>query len=208
MQTLRYGIALGFDNAKSSWQGSGLTSVFDLSGINVAAAGTLAYTLLYMPLVNQQAARLKNSDQLPNLEPIGGVLAAAVGNRVVGSAAKPLGTLQQAFFVHLTAAGGVYNPAATVTATLAVRSVVGGVVGAESLISAPLNLTTAPNGVDAFTLVATDGRGVSLDGAAVPTNPPIHLYGGDVLYVKVNNAQAGAFTVPTGNNFGLVLDWA
>ncbi len=184
----RYGISQG-DLGESSWQHAMDLADFG-QAVVPATTGVVRVVNAVIPLVNNSVL-LKSPDPYPSDLP-GGKLTVANGNRQIGSGRLAFMFLTGVFVVHITGAGAVYQPPATATINVQVRSTVTTVIGNADLL-ATLNATTAANAVDQAAIAAPASRQVSIEGASLATVAA--LFNGDSLYTELANTNVGALTV-------------
>jgi hypothetical protein len=147
---------------------------------NITAAATVRTGFNVFPLINPAAA-LGSPDPEPFQLP-GGTLTAVVGDRQIGSSRLPLVVVIGAYVVHITAAAGVFQPAAT-TLNIRVVNAVTTVAGAFTT-EATLAINAAVNFIDQVPITATTGRGIAtLDGRAL-TNV-FAAFNGDAIFAEL-----------------------
>jgi hypothetical protein len=170
----RWAEALGLLGAKGGWD-IDCMPVADFGNITAAATVRTGFNIL--PLVNPATSVLRSPDPEPFQEP-GGTLTAVNGDRQIGSGYQPLAILIGAYVVHATAAGAVFQPAAT-TINIRVMNAVTTVAGAFTTL-ATLVINTAVNFIDQIPVIGTTGRFVSQDGGA--NAAAAALFNGDTVF--------------------------
>jgi hypothetical protein len=176
----RFQMSLGLQGRESGWTIDNAT-VADFG--NIPGAATVRAGLTTFPLSNPMHV-------LGSLDPEPfelSTLTAITGDRQVGTSSQPIALLMGCFIVHVTAAGAVYQPAAT-TINIRVISTNAAVGGAFTTL-ATLVVNTAANFVDVIPITATTGRTVSITGTSL-TNIA-GLFNGDSLFAEL---VAGAAT--------------
>lgn len=192
----RWEISSGLLGKESGWDIDTMP-IADFGNVNLAAAGTVRSGFNYFPLVNP-AHIIKSPDNMPFENP-GGTLAAASGDRQIGSSTQPMALLVGAYLVHVTAAGAVYQPAGT-TVNVRVVNSVNAVAGALTTL-ATINAATAANFADVMPIVAPAGRTFSPEG--LPNAAAATIYNGDALFAEI--VTTGALNVQ-GNILYIMLE--
>lgn len=172
----RFSQSMGLFGRESGWMIDNFPTV-DFSQINAAGALTVRTGITSFPLFNP-AHVIGSVDPLPYEQ---AVLAAASGDRQVGSSQAAVALLLGVYLVHITSAGAVYNPATT-TLNIRVVNTVTTVAGAFTT-QGTLNVATAANMVDSVPISSTTGRQVSLTGSNL-TNIAA-LFNGDSLFAEL-----------------------
>ncbi len=170
----RFQSSLGLDSAQAGWTLDNVATA-DFGGITAAA--TQRQLLTAFPLFNP-------THPLGSLDPEPfelATLTAVSGDRQIGTSAAHVAILLGCYCIHVTAAGGVFQPAAT-TANVRVVSSSAATAGAFTT-QATLVVNTAANFVDQMPIVATTGRTVSLTGSVQAGFAG--LFNGDSLFAEL-----------------------
>jgi hypothetical protein len=176
----KFQTALGLDSREGGWV---IDNVATADFGSMTAAATQRQLLTAFPLFNP-AHVIGSLDPEPyELSTLTGVS----GDRQIGTSTGHVALLLGCYCIHITAAGGVFQPAAT-TANVRVVSSSGATAGAFTT-EGTLVVNTATNFVDQIPIVATTGRTVSITGTAI-TNIA-GLFNGDSLFAEL---VAGAAT--------------
>lgn len=192
----RFGISQGLPGQGSAWEIPDLVE-FDFSLLNQAAAGSTLGTLIGItPGTNAQV--------IGSPDALGPSLAAAVGNRQIGTGQNQYATLLSAWLFTRTGGGAIYVPANTPTMQLQVASCGGSAQGVDNLTAVlTLNAGNLPNFWNQFTLTVPASRPVSLTGNLITTASA--LYYGDVLFANLTTSVA---LNVQGNHLVVVLELA
>jgi hypothetical protein len=170
----KFQMALGLDSREAGWLLDNMPTA-DFGGITAAA--TQRELLTSFPLFNPA-------------HPIGSVdpepfelstLTAVTGDRQIGTSTAHVAILLGCYIVHISAAAGVFQPAAT-TVNIRVISSNGATAGAFTTL-ATLVVNTAANFVDQIPITATTGRVISITGSVLAGITG--LFNGDSLFAEL-----------------------
>jgi hypothetical protein len=170
----KFQTALGLDSREAGWLLDNMPTA-DFGGMTAAA--TQRELLTNFPLFNP-------SHVIGSIDPEPfelSTLTAVTGDRQVGTSSGHIAILLGCYITHITAAAGVFQPAAT-TVNIRVISSNGATAGAFTTL-ATLVVNTATNFVDQIPITATTGRIISITGTTV--SGVAGLFNGDSLFAEL-----------------------